>query len=299
MGSRRAMLPRATCPDPNPSDPRPATALTARLGRPRGARGRQRPARPARPLPRRAQRQPLPVLLGRCTISGSSPPFPAAGWQAGWKQRRGGGGAGTKGPRGGGGGSPVSRALLPDHLLVCRQQLQAVTAEADAGHAAGRTESERTDAQTDRGGGMEGGSHRHRCLGASAAKRAERASGRGRGAGRRGAGGAGSARLVPPRSVLAPPGPGPGGGLPPLPGLPWAPPRPSPIAPGPAPIRPSAPEAGPTRVPKLHLPWPQLRRSPSSSAPNPAASPTLPTLCRSSFILLLTSSQSQSQIYFI
>lgn len=132
---------------PRLSGPHPAAAPTARLGQPRGSRGQQRPARP---LPRRSQRQPRPALQGPCTISGSPPPFPAAGRRAEWKQRRSSsGGAGTKGPGGGGGGLPVRRALLPDHLLVRRQQLQAVAAEADAGHAEGRTEAERTDAQTD------------------------------------------------------------------------------------------------------------------------------------------------------
>lgn len=148
MGSCRTMWPRATRPDS--ASLRPASSH--RLYRAPGpASGRSGPAAPRPAPPRRAQRQPLPTLPGRSTISGSPPPFPAAVRRAGWKQRRGGGGggAGTKGPGGGGGGSPVGRALLPDHLLVRRQQLQAVAAEADAGHTAGRTQAERTDARTD------------------------------------------------------------------------------------------------------------------------------------------------------
>lgn len=113
--------------------------------------------------------------------------------------------------------------------------------------------------RTDGGGEREGGSHsrRRRRFGASAALRAERASGRGKGAGRegRGAGGAGSARLVPPRSVLAPPQPGPGGGPPPLPGLPRR--RPAPLT-----QRPCARE-------DLSL------RSRGLSHPRPKSSPTM------------------------
>lgn len=141
------------------SSPRPATVPTARLGPPPGAWGP--------PVPRLAQPGPSPgahksspslALPGRCTISGSPPPSRLRGDWAGWKQRR--GSTGTKGLGGGGGGSPVGRALLPNHLLVRRQQLQAVAAEADAGHAAGRTEAERTDARTDGEGGRERGSRR-------------------------------------------------------------------------------------------------------------------------------------------
>ena len=70
-------------------------------------------------------------------------------WQSlGETKARGGLGTTGRGAGAGAGGSPVGCALLPDHLLVRRQQLQAVAAEADAGHAAGRTEAERTDART-------------------------------------------------------------------------------------------------------------------------------------------------------
>lgn len=104
---------------------------------------------PTGPSPGSHKGSPSPALPGRCTISGSPPPFSVAeprgnkGARAAWGQRGPGRGRGR-------GVSPVGRALFPDHLLVSRQQLQAVAAEADAGHAAGRTEAERTDARTDR-----------------------------------------------------------------------------------------------------------------------------------------------------
>lgn len=154
------------------------------------------------------------------------------------RRRRGDKGAGGAGA----GGSPVGRALLPNHLLVRRQQLQAVAAEADASHAAGRTETERTDAQTD--GRPEEQGRKEGVAAAAASEPLQRcepsepAAG-GRGAGRRGAGGAGSARLAPSaRSVLAPPWPGAGGGPPPLPGLPRG--APTPLTHSPCTLRPGA-----------------------------------------------------------
>lgn len=116
----------------------------------------------------------------------------------------------------------------------------------------------------------------------------ELASGRGRGAGRRGAGGAGSARLTPwARSVLAPPRPGPGGGPPPLLSLPRGAPMPLALLaytrtlsfhsdPRASPMHMSCPGAPPSSTPSNPSPNPTKISGPPQAQVHPSASPLNP-----------------------
>lgn len=145
MGSCRAKSPGPRVRTSHLSCPRPAITPIPLLSGP-GALGAG-PHRSA-PPPARTKAAPLapPGPLHHFGFAPTFPDGPVTGRMETKARRRGDKGAGGRGR----GGSPVGRALLPDHLLVRRQQLQAVAAEADAGHAAGRTEAERSDARTDR-----------------------------------------------------------------------------------------------------------------------------------------------------
>lgn len=159
MGSRRARRPRATHLDPAS----PQLASGHRSQRAAGAAsGRSGPPVPrlARPAPPPARTKAAPPQPSRAAAPFRGLPLPPGCGAAGPGGNKGAAAAAARGQRGwgaGAGGSPVGRALLPNHLLVSRQQLQAVAAEADAGHAAGRTEAERTDARTDGRTEKEGG----------------------------------------------------------------------------------------------------------------------------------------------
>lgn len=189
--------PRARATRPDPACLRPASGRLSHLAPGAASGARAGSARSGPPGPSPGAHKGSPCRSSRAAAPFRGRPHLSRSRVAGrWKQRR--GGAGTKGPgrgRGAHQSAALSSRITSSYAASSsrRWPLKLTPAMLRGGR---RPNDRCTDGQT--GGGRGGGSHRRRRLGASAALRAERASGRGKGAGRRGAGGAGSARLVPP-----------------------------------------------------------------------------------------------------